>query len=291
VISESSYQSALVAGKQNVERRCRCWQTYAMSSASLHPTEEELLTATSLVKRPSTEKGYARAHKNSSEQIPLVDLMPLFMDLSAQIVELMENDVSDTWLELAYETMMQAATEICLTSPHGPQTTHAALLSCFGWGLQIDLSDVTDLIEGQDNVTELMQTEKAIHHMLRSAADDRTSKADSWDYQRRRAISDLLAHIDTDWNSDISEDERHTALFHLRNHHSVNKFESQMMDYIKNLQIVWTQLNEEPVLLQIEQGRLEGLDDDEFHAFMERVGTDEQEAQLERIKVPGMPKI
>ena len=244
----------------------------------------------------SCEDDKGASYQKDMRGVRLVDILPRFMDLSAQIIQLTETRVTAIWLQLAADFMLQAAMEGVLTSPigsHGPKINHETLLACFGWGLPIDMSNFVRSMDDED--PDLMATETAIHQMLLSSTTNKTSETTSWESGRTGPISALMEYIHpedeeaegADWDIDY----RRYHFVDLRERHSIQEFEIQVLDYIKNLQLVWAQLNDEPILLQIEQGRLEGLDEEEFRAFMDRVSSDEHEERLQRIKVPGISNI
>ena len=262
-------------------------------SQQINPEDEDLL-ATRLEQYVGTwlsvEDDHGASYAENFKGVPLVDLLPRFMDLSAQIAQLIESGVSEMWLELANDFMLQAAIEVGLTSPissYGPKIDHEALLACFGWGLP---TGPTNDVSGDDG--DCHSTEDAIHEMLLPRTSESSS---SWIERRRQTVSEFMKHIQPE------SEEAQCAYMHeddMRHHfstllydHPMDKFEIQMLDCLRNLQMVWTQLTEEPILLQIEQGGLKGLDDDEFQAFMDRVGSDEHEERLQNIKVSGISKI
>jgi hypothetical protein len=219
-----------------------------------------------------------------------VDLLPRFMDLSAQIAQLTERGVSEMWLELANDFMLQAAIEVGLTGPsssHGPKIEHEALLACFGWGLA---TGSTNAASGDDG--DCHSSEDAINEMLLPKTNEASS---SWIERRRQTISEFMKHIQPEGEEAqgayMHRDDMRYHFSTLLADHPTDKFEVKMLDYIRNLQMVWTQLTEEPILIQIEQGKLKGLDEDEFQAFMDRVGSDEHEERLQNIKVPGISRI
>lgn len=234
--------------------------------------------------------------------IPLVDMIPRFMELSEQITALTEIAVSEMWLELASEFMLQAAIEVGLTTlgtSTGPNIVDEALLACFCWGLPVRTALWAVWTDNMSGVSDdMLESEIAIHEMLLpSARDDneRTVRELPWSKKRKSMVSSFLEHVRSAkteaagmvWDKHL----QHRLFQGLQDRHPTDHFEVKMLDYVKNLQMVWAQLNEEPILLQIEQGRLKGLDEEEFHAFQERVGTDEHEANLERIDIPAISKI
>ena len=298
VLSEASYSFTRDASEQNIKRRSRCWVATVQLDQNLSDGEERLLSApyVGASRTLPVEGGQSTFPRDAGRAVPLVDLLPLFMELSAEIVELTETDVSSVWLQLAREFLTQAAIEVVLaaaTSPEWTEVDRDTLIACFSWGLPTQMSHFS-LVMGAEELS-LADTEKKIHHMLRSAGDNPDSQTPSWDDQRCQAIEEVM--LNTPQYRDESEvggwnaDDRRKQIGELQADHPVHQFEAQILHYIKNLQTVWAQLNEEPVLLQIEQGRLKGLNGEEFQAFMEKVGSEEHEANLERIEMPAGSKI
>lgn len=235
-------------------------------------------------------------HRDARRAVPLVDLLPPFMELSAEIVALTQTDVSSVWLQLASEFTTQAAIEVVLeaaTSLEWTEVDHDTIMACFGWGLSMKMSDFSRVLESEES--SVADTEKKIHHMLQSTGDNPDSQTPPWDELNSHAVKEFSLNTDLPYDqSEVIEWDmgvKRKQISYLQADHPVHQFEAQILHYIENLQKVWAQLNEEPVLLQIEQGRLQGLNGEEFQAFMDRVGSDEHEANLERIETPAVSKI
>ena len=286
-LSKTSYCSARIEGRTNIKRRVQCWEIYEALQRPLTGEDEDLLAICS--DREVDDLVSQGGH--GSRAIPFVDLLPRFMELSAQFTQLTETRVSEIWLRLAAEFMLQAACEEGFNGPTDyVEVHHDMLLACFGWGLPMDVIDLARSMDGVD--AKWAASERTIHKMLRSSKGEGSSRSGSWDYHRTRAISYLLEHIHMkDPGAQHAAWERGERPYSFEQLHPTQAFENRVVDYVKNLQIVWAQMNEEPILLQIEQGRLEGLDDSEFRAFMDMVGSDEREERLQSIMVPGSSKI
>jgi hypothetical protein len=265
---------------------------------SLSDGEERLLAAQYVEASRSLpiEGSQSTFHRDAGREVPLVDLLPLFMELSAEIVDLTQTDVSSVWLQLACEFMTQAGIEVVLqatTSSEWTEVDRHTLTACFGWGPPINMSDFSLIMEIEES--SVADTEKKIHHMLRSTGDNPDSQTPSWDEESSHAINEFK--LNTDQRYDESEvagwyaNNKRKQIIELQVNHPVQRFEVQILHYMENLQKVWAQLNEEPVLLQIEQGRLQGLNGEGFQDFMDRVGSDEHEANLEGIEIPAVSKI
>jgi hypothetical protein len=180
-----------------------------------------------------------------------------------------------------------------LAASHGWNTIQKPLMACFGWGLPIAMPEFS-LVMGVEDAS-VAEREMKVHHMLRSIKDKGGSQTASWDYLRGQAIEEVMISVNSDsgdrMNEDGEQEQDLRQFLNVQYYHAPEDFEVQMLHYIKDLQTVWAQFNEEPILLQIEQGRLEGLEDNEFAAFMERVGSDEHEENLERIKLSAISKM
>lgn len=296
MLSGGSCSEARKAGKENVERRVRCWEAHEQLSEILDTADQELLAIRSVDRRGKAPHDQGVFPEDNAQGISLVDLLPLFMEISAEIARLTEADVSNMWVKLACEFMIQAAIEAgsrALTASQGWNTIQKPLMACFGWGLPIAMSEFL-LVMGVEDAS-VAEREKKVHHMLRSIKDKGDTQTASWDYHRGQAIEEVMINMNSNSGDRMDEDDEREhdlrQFLNVQHYHVPEDFEVQMLHYIKDLQAVWAQFNEEPILLQIEQGRLEGLEDDEFTAFIERVGSDEHEANLERINLPAISKM
>lgn len=283
-LSSTSYQSALNAGQQNIQQRVRRWLAYE-ASEFMKPEDRDLLATGSeqyVGNWLSVEDDPAVSSKERFNGVPLVDLLPRFMEISAQTAQLTKQSVTDMWLELANDFMLQAAIEVGLTGPistRGSKINHKALLACFGWGIPTGIDRL-----GIDDDWDSSSTEAAINHMLLPNTNEKITRENAWIEKRRRTVAEFMEHIRPE-NEEargpyLHEDDVRCHVTTLQYGHPADRFEVQMLDYIRNLQVVWAQLTEEPILLQIEQGGLKGLDDDEFQALLARVNDDEHQEHL-----------
>lgn len=207
--------------------------------------------------------------------VPLSSLLPLFMEISAQILELTRTDVSSMWMRLAAEFTLQAAIESSASQRSISRTVQA----CLGWGLPISAPKFSLVTSVEDR--DIADMERKIHAMLRAADGEgnEVSQTPSWDSIRLQVIEEVLMYHASGHRPNKTLDEE------------LQDFESQVLHYIQNLQALWGQLNGLPTLLQIEQGGLEEVDDEEFKAFMERVGDEEHDARVERMEFPVISKV
>jgi hypothetical protein len=275
LLSEGSCLSARAIGKDNAQRRTSCWEAYEQLKGPLVGAELDLLINGTADQRVHVS---AIDEDGAGRPVPLSALLPLFMEISAEVVALTHTDVSSTWMKLAGEFMLHAAIE---QSPPGNSISKTAQ-ACLGWGLPISVPDFA-LVTGVED-RDVADMERKIHAMLRSAEgeeegeEEGSSQDPSWDVIRLNAIEEVVRHHNPDrpFSKTLVKD--------------LDGFQSQVLHYIQNLQTLWAQLNGLPTLLQIEQGQLDGLDDEEFKAFMERVGSEEHDAWVSQIELPVMPK-
>lgn len=263
-------------GRANVQRRSRCWEAYEQLAGSLSELEGVLLSP-----RDIEQRARSPIPESIGQEIPLSALLPLFMEISAEVVTLTQNDVSVMWMKLASEFMMQAAIEVHPEAFDPRQAINDTMLASLGWGLPMSTSYFSLVMGVEDR--EVAEMERMIHDMLQSTEDEESSLTEtSWSFHRRNLMENFVSYNNPRAMFKEGADGRREQ--------ELLEFEKQVLHYIQNLQAVWAQLNGEPVLLQIEQGRLEGLNDEEFTAFMGRVGSDEHEAKLESIQIPAISK-
>ena len=100
--------------------------------------------------------------RDSPESTSLADLVPMFIGLSAARSRLMkggESGITETWMELAGEFMLQAALEQCLEYS---STSSLKLREIFSWGWR---PSPTKYWEDEESVNEMFCDEDALREI------------------------------------------------------------------------------------------------------------------------------
>lgn len=236
-----------------------------------------------------------------NKTFPTFSVLVRFMVLSARIAQQMgDKGINEHWMRLACELMLHAGLEALAncgllegavesaTGLLGP-SVQPGILDCFAFRrlpdeaygidtLRYRTSPLSDLSELDryasvpfDNATK--SEELAINEMFREKAND-------WDAMRRSYLSEFMlprsnmADSGQEWSlADIMASYQR-RLPRLRQKYPFAATKASLVECLENL---WTinnapSISGKPVLVQIEEGGLEGLDDKEFAKFLLRVG-------------------
>ena len=228
-------------------------------------------------------------------------LLPSFMHLSHKIQPL-EARLTEKWMELACGFMVQGAIEI-LDAPdlfkHGPDVAKLALEECFAWGYVVrntygNNPALTQRVSSQlqatapeaigDRVENLTQR---IRHVVsleddcwKMFYDDGTNgegpntlrssgELSQWTTMRQDALDAVLATFAAMQDETESEAQARRPVQYLRKHYSLSEFLNEVANF---LGISWQKLHRpewhgKPVLVQIEEGSLQGLSSEQFEDF------------------------
>ncbi|KAK5072777.1 hypothetical protein LTR64_000816 [Lithohypha guttulata] len=241
------------------------------------------------------------AHHILPQFLHLCDhLLPFFMHLSHKI-QPPEARLSEKWMELACSFMVQGAIEI-LDAPdlfkHGSDVAKVALEECFAWGYVVRNIYANNPALIQRISTQLQATipeaigdrtedfTQRIRHVM-SLEDDcwkmfyddgtngeghdtlRSSRELSqWTTMRQDALDAVLATFAAmqDETESEAEAQARRPVQYLRKHYPLSKFLDEVANF---LAISWQKLHRpdwhgKPVLVQIEEGSLQGLSSEQF---------------------------
>lgn len=236
-----------------------------------------------------------------SKTFPILSVLVRFMVLSARIAQQMgDKGINEHWMRLACELMLHAALEALASCELSGAAVEGApgllgplvqpgILDCFAFRhlpdeaystdtLRYKTSPLTDLSELNryasvpfDNATK--NEELAISEMFRD-------KADVWDDMRQSYLSEFalpsrsMADSEQEWSLAEIMASYQRRLPRLRQKYPFAATKASLVECLENL---WTinnapSISGKPVLVQIEEGGLDGLDDKEFAKFLLRVG-------------------
>jgi hypothetical protein len=197
--------------------------------------------------------GFCAKAKSPGQNKPayptLGDISPLFFTISAKFASHIGQGISEHWMELAGQLMLQAALESCLM-PSGTANRENPLALSFAWGWlpprfwdDIDSSD-----------------ELLVNYMFSDNDNIPPGENQAWQKTRLKYMS-LFSVPRAEGRVD-----RHALSTHLTNlarDHPLEDLEKQMVMFLKS---VWEILRM-PLLVQIERGGVDGMTKAEFEEF------------------------
>ncbi|SMY28894.1 unnamed protein product [Zymoseptoria tritici ST99CH_1A5] len=199
--------------------------------------------------KPSTTP----SHYGQPSSISLLDLLPLFMRLSASFQNLLNISVSKTWCDLAVGWMLQACLEQYLIyRANGKEILDEA----FAWGFNPGAEGGIDGDEG-DKVNDMFKD------------DESEQEIPGWKEMRQRALEKLCPKVG--WNGKNSE--LVGCLLDAAEENPMRRTEERILEYFKGL----SRSIPEPVLVQLEKGQLQGMTEMQTREFMRNCGLSEEE--------------
>ncbi|KAF2767874.1 hypothetical protein EJ03DRAFT_275228 [Teratosphaeria nubilosa] len=195
---------------------------------------------------PAEDEAYDDAHYGTQDCVSLLDLLPLFMQVSAARDEMNGSGrgMTHTFMTLAAEFMLQAFLEQALVC--GAQASQAAR-EAFAWGYSADDAYAQD-------------EWAAINDMFCDPAYE--EEVHEWQGVRD-AYSDLVVnHQDRDVTSSVAQ------LSAVASDHPIAIFESRVLDFLTAMM----QSISKPVLVQLETGRLDNMSKEKTQEFVEACG-------------------
>ena len=207
-------------------------------------------------------------------------------------------DINKKWMELALQLMFQSALEVL--SSHEQSDGHAVanddpatnglsaqmpgLIECFAFGYLTKIA----------NSPKTSETEQSINTLFASTSQDSHDQVENPDWTQLR--SEFLAEFRLPNSATASSalpnstkarqtpDPKvyHARIARLKHNHP---FEDVAIKLLQCLEHFWIlncsdEVSGKPILVQIEQGRLEGLNQQEFEDFVVKVGLQRAERGL-----------
>lgn len=273
--------SALHALRSNNQERARIWIENAdrMPSApfdtslldndlpiSDHELERNRAHVLHVLDVPAEDENYEDAFYGTSSCLALLDIMPLFMQVSAARNAMSNSNLNERWMQMACEFMMQACLEQYLVfGAHGSD----AIDEAFSWGYK-DHGHDSSKVDGDD--TLLSDRSSEVNDMFEDEFE--ATEVESW-AETKTSYLDLL--LPTDLVDDESNstpcgpgrwsirDENIAVHFEtLAAKYPVHSFEQSVLDFLEALSSSLPQ----PMLTQIENGKLDGMSEHETHEFL-----------------------
>ena len=187
---------------------------------------------------PEKDDGYEDAFYGTSASLSLLDLLPLFMKISAACSATFGIGVGNEWMQLAADLMLSACLEQYLVfGASGSDTMDEA----FAWGFKSEYSSKED--QDNDEFSYLFE-----------GGEEGGQEVEGWQEIRDRTLQQLLTA-----DADIPSHLTRLASLHplARTHKSVTGFLRSVGDVIPK-----------PVLVQLESGQLDGMSKEETQDFI-----------------------
>lgn len=187
---------------------------------------------------PEEDDEYEENFYGTSASLSLLDLLPLFMKITAACNDMFGIGVGNDWMQLAADLMLSACLEQYLI--YGASGSDA-MDEAFAWGFKSEYISRDD--QENDEFSYLFE-----------GGEEGGQEVEGWQEIRDRTLQQLLT-ADADIASHLS---RLASLHPLaRTHKSVNGFLRSLGDAIPK-----------PVLVQLEGGQLDGMSKEETQDFI-----------------------
>lgn len=210
---------------------------------------------------PAEDELYQDAFYGTSSSISLLDLIPLFMQVSAARNAMSVSNLSETWMELACELMLQACLEQYLVcGAHGSD----AIDEAFAWGYK-DSERVTEdgsFAEDPNEIEVMFEDE------------DYEAEVASWPRWKSQYLTLLFPPSSP---GSVPEEDAKVAnngigltsfLEIIASTHRIDGFETSFLTFLLALH----DSIPKPVLVQLEDGQLEGMSKLETQTFLATCG-------------------
>ncbi|KAF2166227.1 hypothetical protein M409DRAFT_66714 [Zasmidium cellare ATCC 36951] len=194
---------------------------------------------------PVEDDAYVDNFYGTSECLSLLDLTPLFIKVTATLRDFLGINVGDNWLRLAGEWMLQACLEQYLV--YGASGTDA-IDEAFAWGHKEESAE-------DDQQEEDKETNGIFYN------DEKDSESSGWEKLKEEMLEELF--LAADGTKDLV-----SGLMELQAAHPIETLEKTVLVYLENL----LESVPEPVLVQLEKGKLKDMSEEETKDFMNACG-------------------
>jgi hypothetical protein len=202
-----------------------------------------------------TKPGPDRKKRLPHQRTTLGRMSSLFFTISARIASFIDQGISETWAELAAQFMVQAALELCLT-PQGAGEGRSPLTLAFAWGWipSVFWKKYHESTNEGDTDPEVM-----INEMFQDEVGQERKEKQMWQETRLR----YLSLFDVSHCNEPRESSLRTRLKTIAKVHPLHAFEEKVVVFLEEM---W-KFCRKPLLVQIEEGEVEGLTNHEFEEF------------------------
>lgn len=197
---------------------------------------------------------HGRPFYGTSGCVSLLGLLPSFMSVSAAIASFFDgNNITDVWMHQATEWMLQAVLEQYLV--FGQQGLDA-IDEAFAWGYKPWQDSLGVEEEGHvDDEVNLMFSD-----------DTEAKEVEGWSAVRVQYLEELFPDEAELPNAEGGRLQRHLESVAAR--FPIVDFEKKIVDFLHALSVTIAK----PVLVQLEEGQLDGMSEEETAAFIKSCG-------------------
>ncbi|KAF2096525.1 hypothetical protein NA57DRAFT_78128 [Rhizodiscina lignyota] len=182
------------------------------------------------------------AFYGTPESVSLLDVLPSFLVASSAMRDVFSTNITQMFMELAAEFMMQASLEQYLA--YGNRGADP-LKMCFAWGWR-------------ETPSSALQEEQEINKMFRD--EDLDQEVDGWAAVRTGYVRRLQPPSD---DININKHLEHVAM-----ESNIGLFEDKILNFLEAM----LQAIDPPDLEQLERGQVAGLSHEETEELMQHVG-------------------
>ncbi|KAK4497190.1 hypothetical protein PRZ48_011640 [Zasmidium cellare] len=194
---------------------------------------------------PAEDDAYDDSFYGTRECLSLLDLIPLFIKVSATLRDGLGINVGNKWMRFAGEWMLQACLEQYLV--YGASGTDA-IDEAFAWG------HMEESAEGDQE-----DADKDMNAIFYN--DEKDTESSGWEKLKEEMLEELF--LAADGTKDIV-----TGLMELQATYPIHMLENSALDLLVGL----SQSIAEPVLVQLQKGQLDGMSKEETEDFMKACG-------------------
>lgn len=204
---------------------------------------------------PAEDEESEELFYGTSSCVSLLDILPLFMEVSAARNAMNASNLSERWMNLASELMLQACLEQYLVV--GAQGTDV-VDEAFAWGYEGEPPanvhhnvDINDMFEDEEYATEVegwSQIKRSYLERLFPSKETFVGKGYSDDRSIARPIVSLLETVAIEF--------------------PIGPFEASILDFLDAL----SKSIPKPLLVQLESGKLDGMSEEETQDFLKDCG-------------------
>lgn len=189
----------------------------------------------------------------------LSSISSLFFTISAKVASCIDQGISEQWMELAAQFMLQAALEPCLL-PGSRANGENLLALSFAWGWIPPR--FWDDVDSSDEIS--IEAEMMINNMF--ADDDGTRPRENQVWQRMK-LKYMSLFSSPQPRDPFDIHALSTQLEKIANEYPIQEFEKKVVAFSKGM---W-EFCRKPLLAQIEGGEVEGMTKPEFEDFKKRI--------------------
>ncbi len=271
-LSTSTISQLQGASQRNIPIRTKWWDDTQVGNSSPY---NEIFGSWRGFCQPTTGSTESRKqlHSRASKIILLQDILSNFLDLSASMSVNIVQNVTEQWMHIAAEFMMQSAWEkYAYLATEGDEEP---LKVAFAWGWRSPQDWWDELSDLKDEVKLL---EYRVIGMFGVDEDDEETMAVvgewlDWTRIRGQYLSCFSMGLDLDeelghtYDQSTSQQRRQKwqlqQLKDIAARFPMDAFEGKVVDFLEGL---W-ELEQKPLLVQIEEGKVDGLTSEEFEEF------------------------